>query len=377
MKRVLLLNMDYFPRFGGVENSLRSLAQEYLQKGYTVHIVVANMLGEGGKELAEKEEVYDVEVYRFTRKHPLTFFYTGTKLIRELNKKYKYDLVISRSHSTTIMAKWARLSDVKYVVPGVMKTEVALNEKKINLKSKFRERYISYIQSLSFRLADQIYVFSENMYQSVVKINGDKKIKKCSPGCSAERFYTVTRENKNLLRIKNGLPVNARIALCIGRLENVKGFDIAIEAMKYTNDDIKLVIVGHGSQESKLKELVKLNGIEQKVIFFPATQTPEIFYQAADYFLLTSVYEPFGQVLLEASFCNLPVIAREPSGMVETATKEVYLNYSSLVKYFSEPKELASIINENSFELSKIEIELFKKQYSWGSLAGMLIGEKD
>jgi len=76
-------------------------------------------------------------------------------------------------------------------------------------------------------------------------------------------------------------------------------------------------IVGIGSQEIFLKKWVSDAGIDDSVHFLGKTERISDFLQELDFFVLTSTYEGFGLVLLEAADCSVPIIASDISAIPE------------------------------------------------------------
>jgi glycosyltransferase involved in cell wall biosynthesis len=102
------------------------------------------------------------------------------------------------------------------------------------------------------------------------------------------------------------------IILVVGRLERQKRIDIAIKIFSRIHDEFpefKLVIIGKGADECKLRALGKQLGISEKIFFEGFTDFPELWYQKADLLLVTSEYEGFPNVILEAMSYRVPVIS--------------------------------------------------------------------
>ena len=102
-----------------------------------------------------------------------------------------------------------------------------------------------------------------------------------------------------------------KIVLVVARLEKEKNVAASIRAFKEIAEvdaGAGLVVIGSGSQRVPLENLVKELGIVEKVVFEGA-QDPFPFYKVADLFLLTSSYEGFGMVLVEALAAGCPVVS--------------------------------------------------------------------
>jgi len=101
------------------------------------------------------------------------------------------------------------------------------------------------------------------------------------------------------------------VFLTVGRLAPVKNIGLQIEAMvevvkKYPK--IELWIVGDGKEKEKLESKIKSWKLENNVKLFGWQNDVSKFYNEADAFLLTSNYEGWGMVVVEAASYGLPII---------------------------------------------------------------------
>lgn len=118
---------------------------------------------------------------------------------------------------------------------------------------------------------------------------------------------------------------NKNIILYTGRLVDVKGLDLLLNAFaKSQIDDYVLVLVGEGNLKNDLFELSKKLGICEKVIFAGYFSGIKLYawYDIANFFILPSRYEPFGAVVNEALVYGCPVMASKYIGAVDFITKE-------------------------------------------------------
>ncbi|KLV03974.1 hypothetical protein ABT56_17255 [Photobacterium aquae] len=100
--------------------------------------------------------------------------------------------------------------------------------------------------------------------------------------------------------------------LCVGRLENQKAFDLAIDAFFLFQQDhpqFKLKIVGKGRLESQLKLKVEKLMISHKVIFCGYQSDLIDLYSHAKVTLLTSLFEGFPNVLIESISLGTPIVS--------------------------------------------------------------------
>ncbi|MGM0508318.1 MAG: glycosyltransferase [Fusobacteriota bacterium] len=105
-----------------------------------------------------------------------------------------------------------------------------------------------------------------------------------------------------------------------GRLSKQKGqkylIDIA-EKLKKTEVKFKIVIAGTGELEKELKEYAKKKHVEDKVVFLGFVKNIKSFMKSIDIFVLTSLWEGFGYVMIEAMANQKPVLAFNVSNISE------------------------------------------------------------
>lgn len=134
-------------------------------------------------------------------------------------------------------------------------------------------------------------------------------------------WLAKTNHKDNIVVIPNPNPFKPKvvslentdkIVLATGRLTYVKGFDLLIESWnKVTQQfpDWKLVIVGEGEEGTNLRNIIKRNNLVGKVILAGYSNDISQYYEKASIFCLSSRYEGFPMVLLEALAFGLPIVS--------------------------------------------------------------------
>ena len=155
------------------------------------------------------------------------------------------------------------------------------------------------------RHADGIRVVSERIKRSLIRIGVDEGRILVMP------IYSDNSEQIKVSNNRGGRENNKFIFLTIGRLSREKNIEMQIAAMSEivkVHPRTELHIVGDGPMKKKLEAGVKNLELEEKIKFFGWQDNLAEFYRNADVFLLTSNYEGWGMVVVEAAACGLPII---------------------------------------------------------------------
>jgi glycosyltransferase involved in cell wall biosynthesis len=99
--------------------------------------------------------------------------------------------------------------------------------------------------------------------------------------------------------------------------KDLRTFILAIKEVSKRSDKFIGIIIGGGPLDSELKKFVNLNELNEKVVFLGRTLNVANYMKTFDVFLLTSLFEGFGLVLLEAMSVGLPVIGTKTGSIPE------------------------------------------------------------
>jgi glycosyltransferase involved in cell wall biosynthesis len=114
------------------------------------------------------------------------------------------------------------------------------------------------------------------------------------------------------------LRMRAPTLLAVGRFVPEKSFVTLIRAFaQLERPSAKLIILGKGPEEAVLRAEIARLGLGQRVLLPGYSTEPWAYYESAKCLVLSSVSEPFGNVVVEALAFGLPVVATACSGPQE------------------------------------------------------------
>lgn len=323
--KVLQVGKFYPPHRGGMEAHVETLCQN-LKDRVDVDVIVAN----SGSE-TEVELVDEIPVTRLRT----TMRVAATSITPELVRKLKTtDADIVHVHVPNPWAVFCLfLSGTK--VPTIATYHSDIVRQRL-LGALYRP-----LQEWFMKRCSAVIVTSSNLLnQSPLLSRYRAKLIVIPLGVSASVLSAPDAAQVLRVRAEYG----ERLVLTVGRLVEYKGTEYLIRAMNHVNG--KLLIVGNGPLATKLAELSRALGVEQRVVFLgevPA-DTLRAMYHACDVFALPSIgsNEAFGLVQVEAMAAGRPVVNTElPSG-VPFVSRHGETGYTVPPK---SPKQLARAIN--------------------------------
>jgi len=150
----------------------------------------------------------------------------------------------------------------------------------------------------------------------------DKNVVYLPNGADTRRF---AQGDGPAFRRARGIPEDAYVVLTLARIDSQKNQRLAVRSLPELiarEPRTHLLLVGNVTNGAYHDELVKLAaelGVSERLTIIPGipAESPDLVsaYHAADLFLLPSIHEPFGIVILEAWSAGLPVIASRVGGI--------------------------------------------------------------
>lgn len=307
--------------------------------------------------MRKTDYVYESNVYvhvlRSISKNKLSYFLL-IKDIKKLVKDINPDIL--HSHYATSYGLYGRMCNFHPFIISVWGSDVYEFPRGNNAK-KFLLKYI-------LKGADKVCSTSYNMAEETRKYYNDNII--------------VTPFGVDIAKFKCNTPILDSNCITIGvikGLEEIYGINYLIEGfLKVISEyhgakELKLLIVGDGTQRMKLESLVKELGVNSKVTFTGKIDNEKVpeYINKMDIVCLPSLSESFGVSAVEACACGRPIIATDVGGLKEI----IFDNYNGFVIKQKSSEDIKLKIMKmiedevRMKEFSKNARKLVMEKYSW------------
>ena len=178
---------------------------------------------------------------------------------------------------------------------------------------------IRLLERLLAKITDRIVTLTDRGAQEHVhyKIAGAEKFATVHSGIDLARFRSV-QVDPAVKRKELGLPPDGVIVGTVGRLVPIKGLEWLLKAVPQVLAQFPqacFVIIGDGPLLGELRQMTSKLGISLRVVFLGAREDVPECLAALDLFVLPSLNEGMGRVLLEAMAVGCPVVATRVGGI--------------------------------------------------------------
>lgn len=327
--------------FGGAEKVFINIAN-YFSNNYKVYIVLHKINN-------EQIHLLNKNIYVYYIGHKFKFI-SFIKLII-LIRKLKPQAVFSTLNIPNIFNVFARyFSGIKYKVITRQASPIKFS----------RNSLIKLLLKYSYTKSDIIIANSKYTKESIINellIKETIKIKTIYNPIYDPHIYSLSNDTSELYRY---ISKGEKYILCVGRLEKTKNFEMVLRAFQICGfkNHVKLIILGDGSQRANLSSLANELNIANSVVFAGNQTNPYPFYNNASLFISSSIWEGFGNVLVEALCFGLPIIATNCYG----AALEILENgkFGELVD-LNNYKQMAEAIDKILMKDIKHDVDLIRR----------------
>lgn len=287
--------------FGGTERVFLSVADQLSKVyGWDVAFVVDQIRDHATEEVAWSQG------YQVVGLGAARTWKTIWPFARYLSRE-RPDIVISAytdTNGASLLSNALRLGRAATVV-----TEHAPLDEHWAGKSKLRRFTLEFTVRHVYKLADHVLCVSRGMVPGVTSRLKGRSVSHIHNPVR----YAVRRQSRSEARRQLGIEPDTATLLAVGRISKPKNYAMLLQAFAgIRTQNAHLFIVGgvyETVEKEKLDRIVEANGLAARVHFVDFTHDVHTYYEAADLLVLSSAWEGFGNVLVEALAFGLPVVS--------------------------------------------------------------------
>jgi glycosyltransferase involved in cell wall biosynthesis len=298
---------------GGAERFLITFCQNIDLDNYSLMVGLARQGGEFEEEIPSYVRVYFLRQIEVSAQYlaplgPFRYVLSLIKLIQETTPDAILSFGTLLNGAVSLAAKCCGFFNPVILIEAV-------HESSEILRHNFLERWlrIAFLQ-WTYPLASGIIATSDLVANDLIDNFGiTNKVHTLPYGINLDSIRLLAQES-----VEHSWLASSRahytITAC-GRLVQQKGFNILIDALSDLADNIKLVLIGDGEEKQSLKHQIKKLNLENRVSLVGYDRNPYKYIARSDLFVMPSLWEGFGLMLIEAMALGVPVIASDcPSG---------------------------------------------------------------
>jgi len=296
-KNILKKIIIFYPSFerGGVEIILLNLIKFFLKKKIEIVLITSNF-----KKGIIKNEIFQPRIVKersfLIIPDRISKALTASKiLVNELKKSNHKNTIVLSLQGSSLAILVSKLLGFKIIVRNA---EDAISST-FFAENKFQSLIVLFLKIILYNLSDKIISNSKGSGNSLKKIFIKEK-----------KIFPIY--NPYLKKIyKNSRKKRYKYLLSVGRLTKQKDFNNLIISFSLIKDQIpnyKLIIIGDGQLKNELQSLIENLDLKKRIILTGWKKNLKKYYLSSKLFVLNSLYEGFGNVLIDAINYDLPII---------------------------------------------------------------------
>jgi len=298
---------------GGAEKVLLNLLKYLDRKKFKLCLALFEYKGEYLNQLPE-----DVVVCDLKKRSRFDFFKLIFLLAYKVYPKVRPDIVVSFLEYTNLVAILSR--KFSWLKPYIIISECS--HFTISVKYKRMRKLRTLLMRKFYPYASKIVSVSKGVANDLI----------INYGISREKIQVIynsidLQHIKRLIKESDFSEFNDKLPTIIacGRLVRAKNYSLLLRSFARVQNqiDARLLILGQGEERLSLEQLSNRLGIQDRVKFLGFQKNPFKYIACADIFVLSSDWEGFGNVIIEAMVCGVPVISTRTSGPDEIITDGV------------------------------------------------------
>ncbi len=325
MNKVCFFNSHEF--WGGGEKQHLECALEFKERNYSVTLLAGknSVLAKKGKE--NGISIFTITVDNLSFLNPIKIM----KLVRYYKRMQIDAVIFSSSQDLKLGAISAKIAGVKKIV--------YLRGLASEVNGSIVNRYI-FKSALTHIIANSQET-KRTILKNLSKYIDNEKVKVIYYGIDISSVEQNRLTLDEITQKPNGIILGNA-----GRLTAQKGHNFLIEIAKKLKDrnlNFTLYIAGSGELQKELASLIIKHGLQKEVVLLGFVSDMEAFMNSIDIFLLTSAWEGFGYVLVEAMIKRKPVVAFNITSNPEVVKRDktgFLVDYPDCEKFAQRTQEL-------------------------------------
>lgn len=300
--------------FGFIGSFEKSNIQILLDKGYEVH--VATNMSKDLKAFGDTGQLDGINIIKHQisyNRSPLSLQTINSyKAIKKLIQEENFDLIHCHTPVVSILTRLVARNFRKKGTKVIYTAHGFHFFKGAPFLSWLIYFPVEYICSF---FTDILITINQEDYHLAKKVMKAKKIEYIpGVGIDVDKYKNVSVDKKSK-RKELGVPEDEVMLLSVGELSHRKNHQVVISALKeLNNENIHYCIVGQGSLEKQLRNMVNNLGLEQQVHFLGFRSDVNELCKIADIFVFPSLQEGLPVALMEAMAAGLPVVCSNIRG---------------------------------------------------------------
>lgn len=296
---------------GGAQRTIANLASGLSRRGYEVDLTLIRAEGPYLEDLDSDINIIDLNSNRaITSVLPLTMY-------------------LRRTRPHVLFSTLNYLNIVAILAGLVSGTSIDVVIRSANIQSTHshqkQDQVLPELMRIFYRFSDKHVALSQAVAEDVCANYGldrDETTVIYNPTVTEDLFDKATEPIDH-----QWFDSDVSVIIGVGRLSEQKNFEILIRAFEQVIADrnVRLVILGKGEKRSELEMLVEELGLADVVSMPGFVDNPYAYMHRADLFILSSRWEGFGNVIVEAMACGTPVVSTDcPGGPSEILNNGTY-----------------------------------------------------
>jgi UDP-glucose:(heptosyl)LPS alpha-1,3-glucosyltransferase len=340
-------------------------SQYFTKKGHEVHIFANSF------DTVDNDKIIFHKVPAFSSNY----------LIRE-GLVSLFETILLKLHSFDVTFA----QPTRYFSPDVAEVQFVFKrwvdyKKNNGMKIDLDDRILPFIEKHNVKKAKNIIALSNSVKEDLIKYYNvpAEKIHVVYSGVNAEEFNPENRKKyREEIRKIHGISPDDFLILFVGNPYGRKGLEFVIRALaKIKQKNVKLLVSGR-DEPGEFQSIITQLGLDKRVIFRIGLSTNiNKYFSAADVFVLPSLYETFGLVVIEAMASGLPVMVSDSnfvgaSELIEDGKDGILLKDPKDFEAIAEKLKIL-IESENARKQIGKEANNKARKYTWERTADCML----